>query len=192
MRRNAALGTLAATSIAVAAALVPALPATAATAATGKGSTVSGVVTAVSAGHSSFTLHRSGGGWLTITVSEQNLLVHGINAPVGSLTPGMTVIANGVVRNAHLTADAARAFTPAKRLSTMAGYVVDVNPSARQIVVRTAPYQTAVAFLTPGATVNGVHNTSVTSFAPGRHITLVGHADSVDSSELLASTVTCR
>src|SRR5690349_17007167 len=135
MRRNATLGTVAATSLAVAAALAPALPAAAATAATSRGSTVSGVVTAVSAGHSSFTLHRTAGGSLTITVSAQDLLVHGVNAPVSALTAGMTVITHGVVRGTHLTADAARAFTPAKRSSTMTGRVVDVNPSAREIVV---------------------------------------------------------
>jgi hypothetical protein len=74
----------------------------------------------------------------------------------------------------------------------MTGKVVAVNASAREIVVATAPYETAVAFLTNSATVNGVHTTSVSAFTPGSHVTLVGHADSVDSSELLASTVTCR
>lgn len=195
MRRKAALGTLAAGSLAVAAALSSALPATAATRETAtpsKGSTVSGIVTAVSAGRNSFTLRRTAGGSLTITVSSQDLLVHGINASVRALAPGMTVITHGVVRGTHLTADAARAFSPARRSSTMTGDVVAVNASAREIVVATAPYETAVAFLTSSATVNGVHTTSVTGFTQGSHVRIVGHADSVDSSELLASTVISR
>jgi hypothetical protein len=189
MRRTAAASTLTATALTIAAALVPALPAGAATS---KVVTVQGVVTAVSAGQHSFTLHRSGGGSLTVSVPSPDLLVHGINAPVSTLKPGMTVITHGVVRGTRLTADAARAFTPAKQSTVWTGEVVSVNASARQIVVETAPYQTAAAFLTGGATVNGAHNASIAALRPGSRVTLTGHADTLDSSELLASSVTCR
>lgn len=189
MRRTAALGTVTASALAIAAAVVPAMPAAAATA---HKATVQGVVTAVSAGHHSFTLHRASGGSLTVTVPASDLLVHGINAPVSTLKPGMTVITHGAVRGAHLAADATRAFTPAERTSVMTGDVVAVNASARQIVVETAPYQTAVAFLTGGATVNGVRNAPLSALVPGSHLTLAGHADTVNSSELLASAVTSR
>src|SRR4051812_39207190 len=189
MRRPTAVGTVAATGLAIAAAVVPALPAAAATS---RVATVEGVVTSVSPGHHSFTLHRDSGGQLTVSVPSPDLLVHGFNAPVSSLKRGMVVITSGVVRGTHLTADATRAFTPAKQTTTWTGDVVSVNAGARQIVVRTAPYQTAVAFLTGRATVNGVRNSSIGALAAGNRITLVGHPDSVNSSELLTSAITSR
>jgi hypothetical protein len=189
MRRTTAAGTISATALAIAAAVVPALPAAAATSHV---TTVQGVVTAVSAARHSFTLHRAGGGSLTVAMPSPDLLVHGINAPVSALKPGMLVIAHGAVRGTRVAADAAHAFTPAKQTTVWTGNVVSVNAGARQIVVSTAPYQTAVAFLTGGATVNGVRHASFARLAPGSRITLAGHVDTVDSSELLASSVTSR
>jgi len=189
MRRTAAVGTVAATALAIAAAVVPAVPAAAATSHV---ATVAGVVTSVSPAHHSFTLHRDNGGSLTVAVPSPNLLVHGFNAPVSSLKSGMVVITSGAVRGTHLTADATRAFTPAKQAAVWTGRVVSVNASARQIVVATAPYETAVAYLTGGATVNGVRYASVNVLVPGSRVTLTGHTDTVNSSELLASSVTRR
>jgi ABC-type Fe2+-enterobactin transport system substrate-binding protein len=189
MRRTTAAGTITGTALAIAAAVVPALPAAAATSHV---TTVEGVVTAVSAARHSFTLHRAGGGSLTVAVPSPDLLVHGINAPVSALKPGMLVIAHGALRGTRVIAVAARAFTPAKQLTVWTGDVVSVNAGTRQIVVQTAPYQTAVAFLTGSATVNGVRHASFARIGPGSHLTLTGHADKVDSSELLASSVTSR
>lgn len=189
MRRTVAKATVTASALAIAAAVVPALPAAAVTS---NAETVQGLVAAVAAGQHSFTLHTSSGGDLTVTVPASDLLVHGINAPVSTLRPGMTVITDGVVRGTRLTADVARAFTPAKRISTMTGNVVTINASARQIVVSTAPYQTAVAFLTADATVNGGRHSWLGRLVPGSRVTFTGHADTVNSSELLASNVTSR
>jgi hypothetical protein len=183
------MGTFSATALAIAAVAIPALPASAASS---QLATASGVVTAVSAQHHSFTLHRISGGSLTVTVSSPDLLVHGINAPVSALRPGMTVLAHGTVRGASLTADTARAFTPAKWTTVWTGKVVAVDAGARQIVVQTAPYQTAAAFVIGDVSVNGVRHASLNRLAPGMPVTLTGNTDTVNSSELLASTVTAR
>jgi hypothetical protein len=169
---------------------LPALAAPAGSAATVSATTVAGLIDTVANGHQQLTVRTMSGHTETINVPAGRVLVHGIPGTVRNIHSGMTVLAQGHRTSATtFTASAMRVFTPRAATTSMHGIVGTVDQAGRMVVVRIAPYETAVAYLMPGMTVSGAHGTSgMTLLRPGASVTFTGHADSKDASELLAST----
>lgn len=167
-----------------------AIPRSSASTATVK--TVAGQVNAVAAGQQQLTVRTTDGRTESIHVAVGDVLVHGIPSTVDAVHAGMTVLAQG--RQAGATtfiATAVRAFTPAKTTSVMHGVVGPVDQAGRMVVVETAPYETAVAYLMPGITVSGPNGTGgISLLRQGAPVTFIGHSDIQDASELLASNAT--
>lgn len=156
--------------------------------------TVQGHVVSVDQARSQFTLVKSGTE-MTVTVPRGDLLVHGLPAQASALVPGMVVLAQGRVTSAHaLTASAVHAITPLAATSSMHGTIASTDLAGRIVVVRiNGGYDTAVAYLGKGLTINGTRNASaLRSLRTGAVVTLTGHRDNHDPSELLASRVSVR
>ena len=177
--------TLAATTSAVC--LLTLLPAAQSQAATAGAAAVAGHARSVDAATSSLAVRTAAGAMETVSVKAGGVLVHGIPATIADVKPGMVVLADGrSTGKGHLAATALRALTLATATSTMKGIVGSVDVSGQLVVVRTAPYETAVAYVWPGARVVGPNG--VTLLKPGAHVTFTGHRDAQDPSELLATS----